>query len=66
MQTINIFPKTLRFFTISFLTKLYDVSVKIFETAQLLSRAKNSDYGPYNYVVVGAIILIINVISKFG
>jgi hypothetical protein len=34
MQTIDIFPKTLRFFTISF-NQANDVYVKIFETAQL-------------------------------
>jgi hypothetical protein len=34
MQTINIFPKTLRFFTISF-NQANDVYVKIYETAQL-------------------------------
>jgi hypothetical protein len=34
MQTINVFPKTLRFFTISF-NKANDVYVKIFETTQL-------------------------------
>jgi hypothetical protein len=34
MQTINIFPKTLRFFTISF-DQVNDVYVKIYETPQL-------------------------------
>jgi hypothetical protein len=34
MQTINIFPKILRFFTISF-NQANDVYVKIYETAQL-------------------------------
>jgi hypothetical protein len=34
MQTINIFPKTLRFFAISFYQG-NDVYVKIYETAQL-------------------------------
>jgi hypothetical protein len=34
MQTINVFPKTLRFFTISF-NQANDVYVKIYETAQL-------------------------------
>jgi hypothetical protein len=33
-QTINIFPKTLRFFAISF-NQANDVYVKIYETAQL-------------------------------
>jgi hypothetical protein len=33
-QTINIFPKSLRFFTISF-NQANDVYVKIYETAQL-------------------------------
>jgi hypothetical protein len=33
-QTINIFPKTLRFFTISF-NQANDVYVKIYETTQL-------------------------------
>jgi hypothetical protein len=32
-QTINIFPRTLRFFTISF-NRANDVYVKIYETAQ--------------------------------
>jgi hypothetical protein len=34
MQTINVFPKTLRFSTISF-NQANDVYVKIYETAQL-------------------------------
>jgi hypothetical protein len=34
MQPINIFPKTFRFFTISF-NQAKDVYVKIYETAQL-------------------------------
>jgi hypothetical protein len=34
MQTLNIFPKTHRFFTISF-SQADDVYVKIYETAQL-------------------------------
>jgi hypothetical protein len=36
METINIFPKTLRFFTILF-NQANDVYVKIYETAQLKS-----------------------------
>jgi hypothetical protein len=34
MKTINIFPKNLRFFTISF-NQANDIYVKIYETAQL-------------------------------
>jgi hypothetical protein len=36
MQTINIFPKTLRFFTISF-NEANDLYVEIYETAQVRS-----------------------------
>jgi hypothetical protein len=62
MQTIDIFPKTLRFFTISF-NQANDVYVKIYKTEELtmfyVSKSKNK-YPRYLWkFIVGCVGLII-------